>query len=156
MTTLKISLRAGEKIFINGAVLRADRKVSLEFLNNVTFLLEQHVLRPEDTITPLRQLYFMIQTAIMEPKSSQEAIVMAGCSIRAAKTVFANPTVLADLEAVEGLLERERYYECLRLLRNLFEIEEHLMRGISMRDAHAIDESGLAELELQRQVVPCR
>jgi len=156
MTTLKISLKAGEKIFINGAVLRADRKVTLEVLNNVTFLLEQHVLRPEDTITPLRQLYFMIQTAIMEPKSSQEAIVMAGFSIRAAKKAFANPTVLADLDAVEGLLERQRYYECLRLLRKLFGIEERLMRGIPCRDAHAIDDNGLAKLGQERQTVPCR
>ena len=55
-STLRISLKAGEKIFINGAVLRVDRKVALEFLNDVTFLLENHVLQPEEAKTPLRQL----------------------------------------------------------------------------------------------------
>ena len=44
-----------------------DRKVSLEFLNDVTFLLESHVIQVEDTTTPLRQLYFIAQTMLMEP-----------------------------------------------------------------------------------------
>jgi flagellar protein FlbT len=57
---MHISLRAGEKIYINGAVLRADRKVSIEILNDATFLLEAHVMKVEDASTPLRQLYFII------------------------------------------------------------------------------------------------
>ena len=43
--TLRITLKANEKIYINGAVIRADRKVSLELLNDVQFLLENHVLQ---------------------------------------------------------------------------------------------------------------
>ena len=39
MSSLRIFLRPGEKVFLNGAVLRADRKVSLEVLNDVSFLL---------------------------------------------------------------------------------------------------------------------
>ena len=42
-----IHLRAGERIFVNGAVMRADRKVSLEFLNDVDFLLEAHVMQAD-------------------------------------------------------------------------------------------------------------
>lgn len=30
MKSLRISLRAGERIYVNGAVLRPDRKVALE------------------------------------------------------------------------------------------------------------------------------
>jgi flagellar protein FlbT len=45
---MHISLRAGEKIYVNGAVLRADRKVSIELLNDATFLLEAHVMKVED------------------------------------------------------------------------------------------------------------
>ena len=39
MSTIQISLRAGQRIFVNGAVIRADRKVTLELLNDATFLL---------------------------------------------------------------------------------------------------------------------
>ena len=56
---MNISLRADEKIYINGAVLRVDRKVSIELLNDVTFLLESHVMQANDATTPLRQIYFV-------------------------------------------------------------------------------------------------
>ena len=64
---MHISLRPGEKLYVNGAVLRVDRKVSVEFLNDVTFLLENHVILPEEANTPLRQLYFVVQTMLIEP-----------------------------------------------------------------------------------------
>ncbi|MGL2349569.1 flagellar biosynthesis repressor FlbT [Helicobacter pylori] len=35
-----LTLKPNEKIFINGAILRVDRKVTFELLNDVTFLLE--------------------------------------------------------------------------------------------------------------------
>ena len=42
---MNITLRAGERFFINGAVIRIDRKASIELLNDVTFLLENHVMQ---------------------------------------------------------------------------------------------------------------
>jgi flagellar protein FlbT len=129
MSVLKISLRAGERIFINGAVLKPDRKVTLEFLNTVTFLLEQHVLSVEETTTPLRQLYFMVQTAIIEPKSADDAISMAKQSVRLLQSTFTNPEMLANLEVVEHFITRGRHFECLRLLRKLFTLEQSIIDG---------------------------
>ena len=45
---MNITLRAGERFFINGAVIRIDRKASIELLNEVTFLLENHVIQAEE------------------------------------------------------------------------------------------------------------
>lgn len=129
MTVLKISIRAGERIFINGAVLRADRKVTLEFLNTVTFLLEQHVLTPEETTTPLRQLYFMIQSAIVEPKCAGPALEMARSSVVVLRSTFLNAAILRDLEVVQGHLERGRHFDCLRIIRKLFATEDAIISG---------------------------
>ena len=63
--TLKISLKANEKIYINGAVVRVDRKTTVELLNETQFLLESHVLQPEQASTPLRQLYFILQIMLI-------------------------------------------------------------------------------------------
>jgi flagellar protein FlbT len=129
MTVLKISMRAGERIFINGAVLRADRKVTLEFLNTVTFLLEQHVLIPEETTTPLRQLYFMIQSAIMDPRAAEPALEMARSSVVLLQSTFENAIILANLEVVQGYLERGRHFDCLRIIRKLFATEDVIIAG---------------------------
>jgi flagellar biosynthesis repressor protein FlbT len=129
MTVLKISLKAGERIFVNGAVLKADRKVTLEFLNTVTFLLNQHVLTPEDTKTPLRQLYFMIQTAIIDPKIAGEALEMADRSVGILRSTFENREILANLEVVHGYLQRGRNFDCLRIIRKLFPMEDLIIAG---------------------------
>ena len=68
---MKIGLKAGERLFINGAVIRADKKTNIELMNDAVFLLEAHVLQPEEATTPLRQLYFILQTMIMDPAVGQ-------------------------------------------------------------------------------------
>ncbi len=139
MSVLKISLRAGERIFVNGAVLRPDRKVTLEFLNSVTFLLEQHVLKPEDTTTPLKQLYFMIQTAIMDPKTAEAALGMAAGSLRLLQSTFTSPDILSELAIVDDLMRRGRNFECLRVIRRLFPREDEIMKaGTATQERRAV------------------
>lgn len=144
--TLRISLRAGERIYINGAVFRVDRKVSLELLNSVTFLLEQHVMKPEDTTTPLRQLYFMVQSALIEPGGAPQAIEMAQASLALLKVAFSNEKVLAGLEEVESLLSRQRRFECLKVIRGLIVIEAKILAGriVPSEPHQAIEERAVA------------
>jgi flagellar protein FlbT len=100
---LKITLRAGERIFVNGGVLRVDRKVSIELLNDVIFLLEQHVMKPEETTTPLRQLYFMIQMMLMDPALHLKARTMAKESVTNLLASFTDPQVIAGLTETGAL-----------------------------------------------------
>src|SRR5260221_314320 len=48
---MKISLRAGERIYGNGAVLCVDRKGCLELVNDVMFLLEGQGMQAGDATT---------------------------------------------------------------------------------------------------------
>ena len=64
---MNITLRAGERLYINGAVIRVDRKATIELLNDVTFLLENHVMQADQATTPLRQIYFAVQVMLMDP-----------------------------------------------------------------------------------------
>ena len=94
---MKITLRAGEKVYINGAILCADRKVSLEFLNDVTFLLESHVLQADETTTPLRQLYYAAQIMLINPLIRHEASVTFKRMLANLLATFANPLMLTEL-----------------------------------------------------------
>ena len=75
-----ISLRGGERIYVNGAVLRVDRKVTLELINDVAFLMESQVMQVADATTPLRQLYFVVQLMLMSPQDVEEAKGSIGSS----------------------------------------------------------------------------
>ena len=121
---MKLWLRAGERIFINGAVLRVDRKVALECLNDVTFLLESHVMQADQATTPLRQLYFIVQTMAIDPASLSMSKEMFEKSHRLLMAAFSNREVLDGLVSVEKLVEGARYYEALKTLN---ERERHIL-----------------------------
>lgn len=126
---MHISLRAGEKIYINGAVLRADRKVSIELLNDATFLLEAHVMKVEDASTPLRQLYFIIQIMLMNPTDSLAAREMFRKSIRMTIDVSENAVLVAGLRTVRTLVDANRIFEALKAVRALFPVEAEILAG---------------------------
>jgi flagellar protein FlbT len=126
---MHISLRAGEKIYINGAVLRPDRKVCIELLNDVTFLLAAHVMKVEEATTPLRQLYFIVQVMLMSPNDSSEARKMFEKSIRRTIEASGNPAFVAGLRGVERLVGANRIFDALKAIRALFPIEADIMAG---------------------------
>src|SRR6267378_2003908 len=124
-----ISLRGGERFYVNGAVLRVDRKVTLELINDVTFLLESQVMQVADATTPLRQLYFIVQLMLMSPHDIEEAKAVYREQRRALLTVSENAEILGGLEAIEELIEAKRYYDALRRIRALFGVEQSILSG---------------------------
>jgi flagellar protein FlbT len=128
-STLRISLKSGERIFVNGAVLRVDRKVAIEFLNDVTFLLENHVLQPEDATTPLRQLYFIAQMILINPEGAEQSTAMFRKSIVMLLTCFKNDEVLAELKRIDGLVTQGRAFEALKAIRALYPIEDRILNA---------------------------
>ena len=123
-TALKISLKPNEKIYINGAVIKVDRKVTLELLNDVQFLLESHVLQPEQATTPLRQLYFMIQIMLMEPAGAAQAYELFRQSLPRLLEGFEDEEVRTTLKQIDRMVGEDRVYDALKALRSLYRLEE--------------------------------
>lgn len=126
--TLKITLKANEKLYINGAVIRADRKVSLEFLNDVQFLLENHVLQAEDASTPLKQLYFIVQIMLINPDGAGDARRLCKDMLPRLLTAYADPQILTGLKHVDQLVTEEKTFEALKAIRALYKNEERILR----------------------------
>lgn len=126
---MKISLRAGELIYVNGAVLRVDRKVAIELVNDVMFLLEGQVMQAADATTALRQLYFIVQLMLMNPTNHQDATAVYAQHHAALKAVCENREMLEGLAAIDELVGADRYYEALKRIRALFPVEEAILSG---------------------------
>lgn len=127
-----ISLRGGERIYVNGAVLRVDRKVTIELINDVTFLLEGQVMQVADATTPLRQLYFVVQLMLMSPHDIEQAREVYREQRRGIVAACENAEMLRGLEALEELVEAKRYYDALRKLRTLFDIEQSILTSAEL------------------------
>lgn len=131
--TLKITLKANEKIYVNGAVIKTDRKVSLEFLNDVQFLLEGHVLQPEDATTPLRQLYFIIQVILMNPDGASDARDLLRRSLPLLLACFSDEQILTSLKHIDQLVSEGHVYEALKALRGLYTLEARILSAEGAR-----------------------
>ncbi|KQZ50794.1 flagellum biosynthesis protein FlbT [Rhizobium sp. Root149] len=147
-STLRISLKSGERIFINGAVLRVDRKVALEFLNDVTFLLENHVLQLEDATTPLRQLYFIAQMMLINPEGKEQSLAMFRKSITMLLACFKDDEVLAELKRIDAMVVSGRAFDALKAIRGLYAIEDRILNNQEMTPATVE--------QIRREIAPWR
>ena len=124
---MHITLRAGERLFLNGAVIKADRKVCLELMNDATFLLEAHVMQPGKATSPLRQLYFIVQTMLMSPAETMTAKALFDASLERMLGAYDDAAVLAVLRATRDHVEGGRNFDALKGLRGAFAGDDALM-----------------------------
>lgn len=118
-----IHLKRGEKLYVNGAVLRVDRRTSLEFLNDVTFLLENHVMQAEEATTPERQLYFVVQSMLMDPgNAGMTAELYKHISFRTRQEAK-DEGVKSQIDMADRKIAEGRYFDALKILRSCFSKE---------------------------------
>ncbi len=135
MPALKICLKTGEKIYINGAVLEASHKMSFNILNNATFLLESHIIQAEQANTPFRQLYFIIQTMLIQPDNKESILNIFHDHCDELKKHLENDELINGLERIVGQMNRDRAFEALKSVRNLFEVEAMVLKGAQSQAA---------------------
>lgn len=127
--TLKISLKPNEKIYINGAVIRVDRKVTLELMNDVQFLLESHVIQADQASTPLKQLYFIVQIMLVNPVGAAEARDMFRRSLPMLIASFDNQDICKGLKQIDRMVGENEIYEALKAIRALYPLERKALEG---------------------------
>ena len=123
---MRISLRAGEKLYLNGAVVSVDRKVSLELLNDATFLIEAHVLQAADAKSPLRQIYFAVQLMLMDPANAAPVRAAAERMFEDFIAATDGLAIAIGVAAARESLRAGRLVDTLKSLRTLFPLEAAL------------------------------
>jgi flagellar protein FlbT len=127
--TLKISLKPNEKIYVNGAVIRVDRKVTVELMNDVQFLLESHVIQVDDASTPLKQLYFILQVMLMNPAGAAQARDLFRRSLPLLLASFEDAQISAALKQIDRMVGEDHIYEALKAIRSLYPLERRALGG---------------------------
>ncbi len=148
---MHITLRANEKIFINGAVLKVDRKTSIELMNDAVFLLEAHVIHERDATTPLRQLYYIVQLMLMEPGERAENKSMFQQQIAAMQAVYTEPAILDGLVKIGAMVVKTRHFEALKVIRSLLPVEDRLT-GRDVESSSRLGTSGGGQSSRLRSV----
>jgi flagellar protein FlbT len=122
-----IHLKKDEKLYLNGAVIKLDRRGSVHLMNDAQFLLEAHVMQAEDAVSPLRQVYFLMQSMLMDPNNAQLVLrlLQAHCG-NLMRINLSDAYVAAVTEALR-MAEAARYFEGLKVLRKSFHLDDAVL-----------------------------
>jgi flagellar protein FlbT len=71
---LKLSLKPGEKLVINGAVVEnGDRRATLVLQNKASVLREKDIMQQADANTPARRIYFPVMMMYLDQGPTGES-----------------------------------------------------------------------------------
>jgi len=124
---MNISLKSGERVYINSAILRTDRKVNLELLNDATFLLEAHVMQEAAARTPVMQLYFVVQTMMIDLNAAPAARRLFDTMIVNMLDVYRAGSVRSGLQLCHEKVVTGRHFDALKALRDVFAAEQEIL-----------------------------
>ena len=127
MSVLSLKMAAGERIFVNGAVIGVDRRASLQLHNAATFLRESNVMQADEATTPLKRLYFAMQRGLLSPADARVAALEAGVMTEALLTAVSSPAMVDGLLDARDALARGRHYGAMRAIKPLFAVEAELL-----------------------------
>lgn len=126
---MHIHLKRNEKLYLNGAVIRLDRRGTIELLNDAQFLLENHVMQAESATTPLRQVYFIVQLMLMDPGNAHLTNVLLQKHIEQLLKHSPSCNSTGQIDQVVKCVEERNYFEALKQLRQGFRAEVTLERS---------------------------
>lgn len=123
---LKVVLKDKERIIINGAVIAAQGRTSIEIENRAVILRGKELMTEEEADTPAKLLYLATMLAYIDPDNRerhQNAIIE---QISAVMAAYQNLEVAAHCVAFAQKAACEEYYPALADCRRLMAVEEAL------------------------------
>lgn len=126
---LKITLKPGERVILDGAVIRNGKiKAELTIENTVPVLRQKDVLSEEDADTICRQIYFVIQLMYLD--RADTAVHHRTYWNLVHPLVEAVPSAITLVDQISDHILNNRYYRALKLAKKLIVYEEEVMNRV--------------------------
>lgn len=142
--TLRIALKDGEKVVLNGAVLRSVGRTELLVESKAALLRGREIMSPEDAVTPAQQLYFHTMMAYIDPDRRdlhQRGVVdCLGQVARLLASDNANRLAMSFAAHAAGM----QYYRALSDCRHLIALEGEALAAVDLPAAEAAPEPAVA------------
>jgi flagellar protein FlbT len=128
---LKITLKPGEKMILGGAVVTNGSSSGCDLVieNKTPLLRQKDILSEEKADSPCRKIYFAIQLMYINednlPAYHRVYWELVKDVVRAA------PSTLVLLDAISEHILHRRYYQALKLCKQLIEYEQEIIERVS-------------------------
>ncbi len=123
--SLKIILKAQEKVIIGAAVLRnGNRNTELYVENTVPILRQKDILRESEANSPARRVYFAIQLMYIDPEKRQAHVDTFFQLVH--DIVEAAPSTRRLIVKLCEQVAAAQFYQALKTARELIDYEEEI------------------------------
>jgi flagellar protein FlbT len=122
---LKLTLKPGEKLVINGAVVEnGDRRAVLVVKNRASILREKDIMQPAEADTPMRRIYFAAMMLYLDEGSQRQYYDEFLLRMTEFMNAISSPEAVQTCLAIIGHVNAKEYYKALMACRKLFPFEE--------------------------------
>ena len=129
---LKLTLRPGEKLVINGAVVQnGDRRATMVVQNRASILREKDILKPEDANTPVRRIYFAIMMLYLDERGEKQWMQEFTVRMTEFFNVLSNADAISDCVNIIKQVQSRQYYKALLTCRKLMPFEEERLNYVA-------------------------
>lgn len=126
---LKLSLPRGEKLVVNGAVIKNDGPdVNLVFENQAHIMRQKDIMTSDDANSPARRIYLTIQCAYMFDDRREEHLEDFYSLLR--EFCVAAPSAQPVAEKIKKMTDDGDLYGALKGCRNLIEYEAEILQHV--------------------------
>ena len=123
--SLKIRLKAHEKILLGNVVItNGDRPTEFFVENKASILREKDIMKEEAATTPGKRLYFLVQ--LMYVDGGNQASYNSAYWDLSREIITAAPSTRPYLEEISSLLLDQNYYHALKTAHRLVDYEAQL------------------------------
>lgn len=126
---LRISLKAGERLIVGGAVVRSGARCDLLIENDVPILRGREVLGLDEANTPCKRIYFAIQLMYVDPANLARHQELYLELVR--DVLEASPSMRPQLAEMGERITTGQHYQALKLARKLIEYEKGLISNVA-------------------------
>jgi flagellar biosynthesis repressor protein FlbT len=128
---LKLTLKPDERIIVNGCAMRnSGRRHVLTIESQADVIRGQDLLDPDGVATPVRRVYFLIQTALTRTDLRDDLLPPIQKQLAVLATVFSGSSLPQIFEAA-NYVSIGNYYKALRALRSVMQHEDEIFARLN-------------------------
>ena len=132
---LKLTLKAGERFVVNGAVLvNGERRGVLVVENHAAILRERDIMQPAAATTPAARIYFALMCAYLDPAAREQHLERFTDLMADFAGAILNAKICETCGAIGSLVLAEDFYPALMKVRELMNYEAELMGAANVDD----------------------
>lgn len=129
---LKLTLKPGEKVAINGAVVvNGDRRTEFVIENKASVLRESDIITAEEAVTPARRVYLPVMMMALDPEAKKELFGEFDRRLTEFAGVISDPAALSLCLKISAAVANGSFYKALGHCRALIEFETERLSHVA-------------------------